>query len=225
MELITVHLYDPEIADAYIDALRGRSVPQWDWWQGDLPGLLAPDMDEAAASRIGTGLALAMASTHPTYHFDGFGLTPWEAMYDRGVGMFMRPPARVFVDHGINPIVTGRMPIRLDLQGGIMAGAWIPPHLIPQLDQMIEERLERWAKRIHEAEVDPYPLLATMRMVTDDALRNSLGLIEAINILAPGFQVVETPDRKRMNGALRARIDAAIEPEKKGFLDRFRKKD
>ncbi|MCA9832885.1 MAG: hypothetical protein KC435_03010 [Thermomicrobiales bacterium] len=225
MQLITVHLYDPEIAAAYIDALRRRSAPQWGWWQDDLPTLLAADMSEADAARIGTGLALAMADAHPTYHSEGFGLTPWEAMYDRGVGMFMRPPARVFVDHGINPIVTGRMPIRLDLQGGIMAGAWIPPHLIPQLDQMIEERLERWAKRIHEAEVDPYPLLATMRMVTDDALRSGLGIIEAINILAPGFQVVETPDRKRMNASLRMRIDAAIEPEKKSFLDRFRKKD
>ena len=225
MQLITVHLYDPEIATSYIAALRGQMVPTWSWWQGDLPALLSPTMDEAAAARISTGLAMAMTDAYPGYHWDGFGFTPWEAMYDRGIGMYLRPPARVFVDSGINPIVTGRMPIRLDLQGGIMAGAWVPPHLVPQLDRMIDERLERWAKRLQEAEVDPYPLLATLRMATDDALHRHLGMIEAINILTPGMPIIETPDRKHMSTDLRVRIETALTPEKKSFFDRFRHRD
>lgn len=221
MQLITIHLYDPEIATTYISALRGESDATWAWWQADLPELFSSDMSETDASRVSAGLARAMSDSHPTFHYNGFGLTPWEAQFDRGIGMIMRPPARAFVDNGVHPIVTGKMPIRLDLQGGIMGGAWIPPHLIGNLDQLIDSRLEIWARRMVETEVDPYPMLATMRMVCDEAMAKGVGLIEAINILEPGFQVIETPDRKKMNQDLRGRIDATIEPEKKGLLGRF----
>lgn len=221
MQLITVHLYDPEVASAYVHALSGGERPDWSWWQSDLTEVFASEMDENAASRIGVGLVRAMADAYPSYHENGFGLTPWEAQFDRGIGMYMRPPARIFVDNGISPMVTGKMPIRLDLQGGIMAGAWIPPHLIANLDQLIDTRLEIWAKRIHEAEIDPYPMLAMMRMVCDDALRNSLGLIEAINVIEPGMRVIETPDKKRMNAGIRARIDAALKEDQQSLIDKL----
>lgn len=221
MQLITIHLYDPDIASAYVRALSGGERPDWSWWQPDLPEVFASEMDESAANCIGVGLVRAMADTHPSYHEDGFGFTTWEAQFDRGIGMYMRPPARVFVDNGVSPAVTGRMPIRLDLQGGIMAGAWIPPHLIPNLDQLIETRLEIWAKRIHEAEMDPYPLLAAMRLVCDDAVRNGLGLIEAINVFEPGMRVVATPDKKRMNADIRTRIDAALKEDKQSLMDKL----
>ncbi len=216
MQLISVHLYDPEVATTYVRALQGETSPDWPWWQSDMPALIHQVMEESAANRISTGLALAMADLHPPFATEGFGLPPWEAQCDRGIGMIMRPPARAFVDNGVHPLITGKMPIRLDLQGGIMAGAWIPPHLIGHLDELIENRVERWAKRIHDAEMDPYPLLITMRMATDVAIRTGLGQIEAINIIGPDTRIVEIPTRKKMDAAFRARIDTAIMPEKKG---------
>lgn len=217
MELTTLHLYDPAIAERYVNALQGNHEPDWPWWNPDLPQLLKK-ADEIAAMQVSTGLVMAMADAHPAWHQEGCSLTAWEAQFDRGVGMLMRPPARVFVDNGVHPLLVATMPIRLDLQGGIMGGAWVPPHLIAKLDELVDTRLELWAKRIHEADMDPYPLLATMRMAVDGAKKSGLGLIEAINVLQPGARVVETPDRKRMDAGLRARIDAALEPEKKPGL-------
>lgn len=225
MQLITVHMYSPEIARLFVQALRGEVTPEWSWWESDLPDLVEQPLDESAANRITTALARAMADANPTFHLEGFGLTPWEAMIDRGVGMLMRPPARVFVDNGVHPLYVHSMPIRLDLQGGIMGGAWIPPHLIDKLDQMVDQRLELWAKRLHEAEHDPYPMLATMRMAVDEAKASGFGLMEAINILGPESQIVETPSKKKMDPALRARIDAALEQEKQSLIDKlFRKR-
>lgn len=221
MQLITMHLYSPETAIRYVQALRGEGTPPWIWWEDDLRALVQRPLDELSANRITTGLALAMAEDQPTFHYEGFGLTPWEALIDRGVGMLMRPPARVFVDNGVPPVFVGSMPIRLDLHGGIMAGAWIPPHLIDKLDQLVELRLELWAKRLHVAEADPYPMLATMRMVTDAAKSSGLGLIEAINVLPPNARVVETPNRKKMDPAIRARIDAALAEEKQSLMGRL----
>lgn len=225
MQLITVHMYSPDIASQFVQALRGETTPAWSWWERDLPELIKKPLDENGANRITSALARAMADANPTFHLEGFGLTPWEAMIDRGVGMLMRPPARVFVDHDVHPLIVHSMPIRLDLQGGIMGGAWIPPHLIDKLDEMVEKRLELWAKRLQEAEHDPYPMLATMRMVVDEAKSSGSGLIEAINILEPGTQVVETPAKKKMDPVLRARIDSALEQEKQSLIDKlFRKR-
>lgn len=225
MQLITVHMYSSEIAKHYVQALRGEVAPDWKWWEGDLPGLLKSPLDENAANRITTGLALAMADAHPTFHLNGFGLTPWEATIDRGVGMLMRPPARVFVDNDVHPLLVHSMPIRLDLQGGIMGGAWIPPHLIDKLDEMVEKRLDLWAKRLQDAESDPYSMLATMRMAVDEAKSSGSGLIEAINILHPDTPIVETPTKNKMDPALRSRIDSALEEEKQSLIDKlFRKR-
>lgn len=225
MQLITVHMYSPDIAEQFVRALRGDTVPDWSWWDSDLPDLVKKPLDENSANRITTALARAMAEANPTFHLEGFGLTPWEAMIDRGIGMLMRPPARVFVDNDIHPLIVHSMPIRLDLQGGIMGGAWIPPHLVEKLDELVDKRLELWAKRLQEAEHDPYPMLATMRMAVDQAKSSGLGLIEAINILEPGTQVIETPQKKKMDPALRARIDAALQEEKQSLIDKlFRKR-
>lgn len=221
MELITLHLYDPAIASQYVAALQEQAEPTWSWWDPQLPALLKKS-DELAANQISTGLVRAMADVHPTFHKHGCGLTPWEAQFDRGIGMLMRPPARVFVDNGVHPLLVATMPIRLDLHGGIMGGVWVPPHLIDKLDELIDSRLELWAKRIHEAELDPYPLLATLQLATEAAKAHGLGLIEAINVLGPNDRVVETPEKKRMNPDFRARVEKALEPEKKpGFMGRL----
>lgn len=227
MHQVCLHLYSPEIATRYIESLRGEVDPAWSWWQGDLAEFIRKEVSEDEANRLTAGIVLAMAEELPTYYYDGVGLTHWEAMIDRGVGMIMRPPARIFVDHGHNPYLIDKMPIRLEMQGGFpMGGAWIPPHLVPKLHEMVEQRLDLWAKRIHEAEMDPFPMLTTLHMATEDAKNRGLGLIESMDVLPPGTQIVATPDRKKMDAAMRTRIEAAIAEEKQGLIDRlFRRGD
>lgn len=222
MHQICLHLYSPELATQYIQALKGEGEPAWSWWQSDLTELMTDDVTEAEANRLTSGIALVMAEAYPSFYADGCGLTPWEAMIDRGVGMLMRPPARIFVNHGHNPYLIDKMPIRLDIQGGFpMAGAWIPPHLIPNLHTMIDERMDLWAKRIHEAEMDPFPMLNTFHMATSEAMKHGLGLIESMDVLPPGSQVVQTPERKKMDPEMRARIQAAITEEKQSLMGKL----
>ena len=222
MHQVCLHLYSPEIATQYIQSLRGEQSPAWSWWQSDLPEFLTREVSEAEANRLTSGIVLAMAEQYPTFYFDATGLTHWEAMIDRGVGMLMRPPARIFVDHGHNPYMIDKMPIRLEMQGGFpMGGAWVPPHLIPKLHEMIDTRLDLWARRLHEAEMDPYPMLTTIHMATEAAMEQGLGLIESMDVLPPGSRVIETPDRKKMDSAMRERIDLAIKEEKQSLMDKL----
>ena len=225
MQLISLHLYSPDLATDYIRALRGETAPTWDWWQQDLVEKMEEEVSEADACRVTGGMAMLMADSFPSFHADGAGLTQWEAMIDRGVGMIMRPPARIFVDHGHNPYLIDKMPIRLDLQGGFpMGGAWIPPHLIPKLHEMIEQRMDLWAKRIQEAEMDPYQMLGTLQLATDAAMKDGLGLMESSDILPPGTPVIQSPERKKMDPGVRNRIDAALQEEKQSLMDRLFKR-
>lgn len=222
MQLISLHLYSPEIATHYINSLRGEEAPEWSWWQDDLKEFASREVTEDEANRLTTGMALAMSEKLPSFYYDSCSFTHWEAMIDRGIGMLMRPPARVFVDHGHNPYLIDKMPIRLEMQGGFpMGGSWVPPHLIPKLQEMVEQRFDLWAKRLHEAEMDPYPILATLHMAVEEASKRGLGLMESMDVLQPGSQVVETPGRKQMNPAMRERIDAAIKEEKQSLMDKL----
>lgn len=222
MQQVCLHLYSPEIATQVVQSLRGEMTPAWRWWQDDLPEFLTREVTEAEANRLTSAIVLAMAEHYPTFYYEPAGLTFWEAMIDRGVGMLMRPPARIFVDHGHNPYLIDKMPIRLELQGGFpMGGAWVPPHLVPKLHEMIEKRLDVWAKRLNEAEMDPYPMLTTIHMATEEAMKQGLGLIESMDVLPPGATVVQTPDRKRMDPAMRERIHAALQEDKQSLMDKL----
>lgn len=222
MHQVCLHLYSPEIATQYINTLRGEETPEWSWWQTDLPEFITREISEDEANRLTSGIALAMAEKLPSFHYGFCGLTHWEAMIDRGVGMLMRPPARVFVDHNHNPYMLDKMPIRLEMQGGFpMGGAWVPPHLIPKLKEMVEQRLDLWAKRIHEAEMDPYPILTTLHMAVEEADKQGLGLMESMDVLPPESQIIATPDRKRMDPTMRERIDLALKEEKQSLIDKL----
>jgi hypothetical protein len=198
-------------------------------WAPLMPESLGEDLgrarfgDEIASNRITLAFARIVALDHPTFFHDGFGLTTWEARVDRGIGMLMRPPSRLFVDAGLERRQVEAMPIRLDLQGGLMGGAWIPPRLIGNLRELLDARLDRLAKRLHEAEYDPYALLGLMDIAVAYAAERNLGLFEAIGVVGPsgeypaGVEIVFA-DQKRMNPALLQRIELAITPPKKPGL-------
>lgn len=223
MEFISLHPFDMTIAEAYIAAVRGEAPPdpRWAaWWRDDLRTALDElgEGREEAANRLTSGLALAMMTDHPAFLQEGFGFTTWEARVDRGVGMLMRPPARIFIDVGVDRRAVEAMPIRLDLQDGVMGGAYVPNRLIDKLDELLDKRLERMAKRLKEADYDPFPMIGLMRQAVDYARDRQLGLFEAINVVVPGMNVIRAPERKQMDPALRQRIEAAITPEKKPGL-------
>lgn len=223
MEFISLHPFDDRIARAYVDAVLGVRDPEpgWaSWWRDDLRTALDElgEGRESAANRLTVGLAQAMAAAHPAFLQEGFGFTTWEARVDRGVGMLIRPPARVFVDAGVDRRLVDAMPIRLDMQGGMMGGAYVPPRLIDQLDTLIDERLERMAKRLKDAEYDPFPMLELMHQAVTYAKERNLGLYEAIDVVTPDMQVVQAADKKKMDPALRQRIEDALAEDKKPGL-------
>lgn len=232
MELITVHPLDPETVRRYVAVLHGtETVPDaWStWWNPTLPSALdaARDGNERGANQLTHGLAQALAAQWPVYFEQGFGFTTWEARVDRGVGMLMRPPSRLFVEAGLPEPVARVMPIRLDLQQGMMGGAWIPARLVPELERQLDARLERTARRLADGELDAYAMLGLMLEATTYASQQGLGLFEAMDVVGPAGELnaagtVVTPDRKRLSPALQDRIALAITPPKQpGFLARM----
>lgn len=228
MELVSLHPFDPEVATRYVRALGSGQPPgPWRaWWDSAAPAALdgAREGSEDAANVISLGLARALAQEHPTFVQQGFGLTTWEARVDRGVGMLMRPPSRLFVEAGLDRQVVQAMPIRLDLQRGLMGGAYVPARLVGDLHELLEFRLDRMARRLHEAEYDPIAMLGLMFEAVDYARDRGLGLYEALDAVGPpipGMVLVE-PDPKRMDRELRRRIEQAIKPAKgPGLLTRL----
>lgn len=224
MELVSLHPFDPEIAERYVAALRGDAVPDpaWSWWD---PGLLeaveqSRAASEDAANRLSLGLAWALSGEHPAFAKQGFGLTVWEARIDRGVGMLMRPPSRLFVEAGLDRAAVQEMPIRIDLHAGRMGGAYIPARLMGNLSELLETKLERMARRLNDAEYDPFAMLGLLHDAVTYARERDLGLYEALDAVGPaipGMTLVEA-DRKRIDPELRRRIQAAITAERKPGL-------
>jgi hypothetical protein len=184
---------------------------------------LARNGDEQASNRISLAFANVVALEHPSFFHDGFGLTTWEARVDRGIGMLMRPPSRLFTEAGMERRQVEAMPIRLDLQGGMMSGAWIPPRLIGNLRDLLDSRVDRMARRLYEAEYDPFPLIGLMHSAVEYAAAHDLGLIEAIGVIGPhgehrsGVRVIGA-DQRNMDPEILRRIEGAIAPPKKTGL-------
>jgi hypothetical protein len=228
MQPSALHPFDPEIAAAFVRAVSGEPIP--------LPGI-----DPAWGQRIVTnardGIARARtgqvrgyheltaafgqyaAATHPSFAHDGLSLTAWEAQIDRGAGMLMRPPARLLIDSGLDPVLGRKLEIRLDFSHGLMGGAWIPPKNVPHLAALLDERFDRLVKRLVAAEFDPYPYMSLILESVSYAAERNLGLYETLGVVLPdepgsvppGGQLV-TYDKKRIDPELKKRIDLAASP-------------
>lgn len=232
MDVVSLHPLRPEIAERYVAALEGtlEPAPTWSaWWSEALPQALlkARTGDERAANQISLGLAWALADRQASYLIPGFGLTIWEARIDRGIGMLLRPPSRLFLDAGMSPETARAMPIRLDPQMGMMGGAYVPPRLVPQLHELLETRFERTVRRMVEADYDPFAILGPVHDAVEHARTEGHGLFEALDAFGPegqgmpGMQVIMA-DPKRMDKSLRRRIEAAQKvPKKPGLLVRL----
>ena len=88
MEPVSLHPFDPAIATQLVEHLTTQASPDLD---------KAAKGDELASNRVTYALGQSLARAFPSFFTDGFGLTTWEARIDRGIGMLMRPPSRLFM--------------------------------------------------------------------------------------------------------------------------------
>jgi hypothetical protein len=176
--------------------------------------------DSRGPNLLGLALATFLANRRPSFVLSETSLTSWEAQIDRGVGMLMRPPARLFIDAGLERSLAQQLAIRLDHDAASMAGAVVPAHLVGQLEDLLEDRLERDLRRLREAELDPVANMGLMLQAVSYARANETGLIEAVGVtdgLGPDAQVV-IADRSRLPKDLRKRLEAAAKPPKRPGL-------
>ena len=240
MELTSIHPLDLDVVRAYVTAAKVGSdlsdeLPLDGYWRGQLGkaatrgNARAAGGDETGANALTYGLGQVLAATQPPFFHPGLSLTAWEARIDRGIGMLMRPPARMFIDAGLDTAAARAMPIRLDLSRGMMGGAFIPARLIPDLERLLEMRLERSVRRLLDAELDAVAVMGLMFEIAAYARQNGLGLYEAIDVVTPDAGDVMPPllrlvvaERKRLDPALRKRLEIATKPVKKpGLLARM----
>lgn len=231
MEIMSLHPLDDQVVERYVGAVTGQVDPDpaWRaWWPRELPVLLERMRagDERAANEITVRLAFALGQRHPSFAAPGFGLTLWEARVDRGVGMYLRPPSRLFRDLGLELDAIRYMPIRIDTNLGIMGGAWVPSHLLPKVRELLADREQRMARRLREAEYDPVVALSLFNEAVDYALERGLGLYEALDAVGPAGEAifggeVIVGSRDRVPKAERGRIDELSKPPRRpGLLQR-----
>ena len=235
-ELCTLHPLDGEVVARYVRAVADGGDPRAlapgdPVWAERLVGGArrgyerARAGNEAGANAVSFGLAQVLATAHPTFLLPGAGLTVWEARIDRGLGMLLRPPSRLFGDAGLTAAAARTMPIRLDLGAGTMGGAFVPARLVPDLRRLLDERTERLVKRLIDAELDGVAVLGLLMDAAAYAASRGLGLFEAIDVIVPevpeadppGARVL-VPNRKTLDPALRRRLEEAAKPPKQPGL-------
>ena len=232
MEIMSLHPIDEAVVGRFMAALTGDGEPDaaWQGWWPDRPPVLLERMragDERAANEVTLRLAWALGTQHPTFAAPGFGLTLWEARVDRGVGMYLRPPSRLFRDFGFELDVLRTMPIRVDTNLGVMGGAFIPAHLVPKVKDLLVAREQRMARRLREAEHDPVVALSLFNEAVDYALERGMGLYEALDAVGPAGEAVfggevVVGSRERVPKPERKRIEELSKPPKKpGLIQRM----
>ncbi|MDP9362902.1 MAG: hypothetical protein M3Q10_01505, partial [Chloroflexota bacterium] len=97
--------------------------------------------------------------------------------------------------------------------------------LVPDLRRLLDERAERLVRRLIEAELDGVAVLGALMEATAYADERGLGLYEAIDVVAPEAPeadppgtVLILPNRKRIDPALRRRLEEAAKPPKQPGL-------
>ena len=236
MEACSLHLLELGVVERYARLLAGEGdaatlgVPDRVWSNRLLVSARqgyarAREGNEAGANAVSYGLAQLLATAGPSFAMTGLALTTIEARVDRGVGMLLRPPSRLFVEAGLDVTAARAMPIRLELSRGLMGGAFVPARLVPDLEALIDRRLERFLRRFGEAELDGVAAVGLLLDACAAARQRGVGLIEALDVVTleapesfPPGAVVVPGERRRLDAALRKRLEAAAKPPKQPGL-------
>jgi predicted NBD/HSP70 family sugar kinase len=243
MELCSLHPFDPGMVQTFVRLISGdgdarpaerAGLPAGPWSARLLAEARigygrAREGSEAGANAVSYAFAQYLATATPSYLLPGAGFTPIEARIDRGVGMLMRPPSRLFADAGLDSVAARAMPIRLDLTRGLMGGAFVPARLVPELHRLLDKRLDRFLRRFIEAEMDGVALVGALLAATETALAHGWGLYEAMDVVTPDMPEADPPgsrvvvaNRKELDKDLRKRLEAAAKPPKQpGMIGRL----
>lgn len=236
----TLHPIDADLLRRYVLALRGNApaaavVPQHPAWAEQVVARArvghekARNGDEAGANAVSLGFAQVLATAQPTFYLPGASLTALEARIERGVGMLMRPPSRLFGEAGLDTPAARAMPIRLDLAAGSMGGAFVPARLVPQFADLLRARETRLLRRMVDAELDAVAVFGLLLQTVEWAEARGQGLFEALDAIVPEAPeadppgaTIAAPNRKALEPALRKRLEEAAKPPKKpGLLSRL----
>jgi hypothetical protein len=243
MEATSLHPLDVELVSAYVDALNADDINTThpllaEPWSAHVVQTArrgyrrAQAGDETGTHAVTYGLAQLLAQRYPTFFQEGLSLTAWEARFDRGAGIMLRPPSRMFIEAGLDISASRRMPIRLDFNTSMMGGAFIPARLVPQLETRLDTHLDRVVRRLVEAELDGVAVMGLTLEAVRYAREHRLGLYEAEDVIVPGEPGSVPPgarivyaNRKHLDPELRKRLEHAAQPPKKpGLIARLRGK-
>ena len=240
MQLASIHLVDGAVAHRFVAALTGEDaavgVPAVDdtHWLSEQLGLarqglaLAGDGQERGANAVSLALAKVLAAAGPSFVQEGISLTGLEAVIDRGVGMLLRPPSRLFIDLGLPADAARTMPIRLDPASAMMGGAYMPAALVPQFRDLLIERDVRFVRRLHEAGFDAVAVYGLLLEMATTAADQGMGLSEAVDAVTPDAPRLNPPgarivlaDASRLDRETARRLTEALRPPKRSLLDRL----
>jgi hypothetical protein len=148
------------------------------FWFRRLDGSVEPKPND-----LSFGLAGWLALRLPVFARPGLSLSTWEARVDRGSGMLMRPPSRLFIEAGADTDIARGMPIRITAGDAMMGGAYVPARLMDAYLARLEQHSTRSVRRMNEAELDGPELLALMLEAARFAKERGFGLYEAIDLI------------------------------------------
>ncbi len=240
MQLASLHPIDQRVAAAYVRSLttpeRSLGVSSIDgtlWLQGRLEAARrgleqANEGRESGANVVSLTLAQILAAAEPSFVHEGLSLTTLEAAIDRGVGMLLRPPSRLFGDLGLSTAAARTMPIRIDASAGMLGGSFMPSNLVPQFRDLLRERDVRFVRRLHDSGFDGVGVYGFLLELATYAADRRMGLFEAVDAIVPGAPRLNPPgalivqvDRSRMDRETVERLTQSLKPAKRGFMDRI----
>jgi hypothetical protein len=226
MELNTLHPLSDDAASTFVrlispgalsadgntpDSLAGR------FWFDRIAGASHPRPND-----ISFGFGAWLATQQPVFARQWLSLSSWEARVDRGSGMLLRPPSRLFIDAGLDPAIARSMPIRIEGGDGLMGGAWLPARLTGAYLERLDRYLERSVRRMNDADLDGIALMSLMVEAVRYASLNGLGLYEMVDLLDPADSSTWPSDARVVtrssDKALDERIRLAKQPAKEPGL-------
>jgi hypothetical protein len=226
MELYSLHPIPDNAASTFLQLLSPLALPADGNTVDDLRGRFWFDRIAGSGNPrpndLTFGLGAWLATREPVFARPGLSLSSWEAQVDRGSGMLLRPPSRLFIDAGLDPVIARAMPIRIERGDGMMGGAWVPARSIAEYLRRLDGNLERSVRRMNEAELDGVALMGLMYEAARYASTNGLGLYEIVDLLDPTDRATWPPDARVItrtsDKALEDRIRLATEPRKEPGL-------
>jgi hypothetical protein len=226
MELFSLHPLPEHAASTFLQLLTPRALPadgntadgmQGRVWFDRISGTAHPRPND-----LSFGFGAWLATRQPVFARQGLSLSSWEARVDRGSGMLLRPPSRLFIDAGLDPAIARAMPIRIESGDGLVGGAWVPARLVGQYLERLDTNLERSVRRMNEADLDGAALMGLMYEAARYASQNGFGLYEMVDLLDPADRSSWPPDARVVthssDKALADRIRLATHPQKEPGL-------